>query len=345
MATVVDASGATALHVAVREDSTLPRGKAKQLVQVLLDHRVDIDVLSNDGYAPLHEAAASTAMTELLLDNGANPRIQNPTNGIQPIHMAARQGVPDVCHLLISAGIDVNAISNDGLTPLHEAAQHAQAEVIELLVAHGAACMAQDKQHKTPLSTALTTQWLDGWPFANANSEEKLVATVSALLSHGAGTRKKKQAWPELTEAAFSSHAAVVKLLLDKGAPASSEALNAAAQRGCVEVMQLLIGRRGDARQPKTSEPNALHLAARFGHTDVIRILIENGAGPSGTVHSLSACHDMCASVLFLHSPQCLMVTGCLCLSVCHQMYACMLPRCHRACSQAHSCCLLTTAC
>ena len=282
------------MHVAVREE-------AKRAFKVLVDHGADINILSADGYAPLHEAAASTSMTELLVDHGANPQIENPNNGIQPLHMAARRGEADVCNLLISAGADVNAASTDGLTPVHEAAQHAQAEIIELLVAAGAACMAEDKQHRTPLSAALTTSY---GPAARPASlaDDKLVATVSALLSHGAGTRKKKQAWPELAEAASAGHAAVVQLLLDKGAPADTDALIAAARYGRPEVVELLLKWRGNAKQAPSHDPTALHVAARYGHTEVVQLLIDYGAATTGKSPRL---HAAVESVYMLLSCRC----------------------------------------
>lgn len=257
------------------------RGDAKRALKVLMDHGADINVLSADGYAPLHEAAASASWTDLLVDHGADPKLENPNNGCQPLHLAARLGKADVCNLLISAGADINAASKDGLTPLHEAAQHAQAEIIEVLIAAGAACMAEDKQHKTPLSAALTTTY---GPAARPASfaDDKLVATVSALLSHGAGTRKGKQAWPELAEAASAGHAAVVQLLINKGAPASSEALAAAARCGRLEVVELLLKRGAKAQAASSEQPGALHVAARYGHAQIVHLLIDHGASTTG---------------------------------------------------------------
>ena len=246
-----------------------------------MDHGADINILSADGYSPLHEAAASASWTELLVDNNADPKLENPNNGCQPLHLAARAGKADVCNLLISAGADINAASKDGLTPLHEAAQHAQAEIIEVLIGAGAACMAEDKQHKTPLSAALTTTY---GPAARPASfaDDKLVATVSALLSHGAGTRKKKQAWPELAEAASAGHAAVVQLLINKGAPASSEALVEAARFGRLEVVELLLKRGAKAQAASSEQPGPLHVAARYGHAQIVHLLIDHGASMTG---------------------------------------------------------------
>lgn len=183
---------------------------------------------------------------------------------------------------MISAGADINAASKDGLTPLHQAAQHAQAEIIEVLIAAGAACMAEDKQHKTPLSAALTTTYGPAAARPTSFADDKLVATVSALLSDGAGTRKKKQAWPELAEAASAGHAAVVQLLINKGAPASSEALAAAARGNRLEVVELLLKRGAKTQAASSEQPALLHVAARHGHAQIVHLLIDYGASMTG---------------------------------------------------------------
>lgn len=103
-------SGDTALHAAVR-------ARAGSAVQVLLDNNAKVNVPANNGYAPLHEAAEDAVITQLLLENGADPDIKNSLNHLQPLHMAASRLSADVCKLLLSAGADVQASSKHG-TPL-----------------------------------------------------------------------------------------------------------------------------------------------------------------------------------------------------------------------------------
>ncbi|KAL3162656.1 Ankyrin repeat and SOCS box protein 16 [Trebouxia sp. C0009 RCD-2024] len=265
-------TGGTALHAAVKAGAT-------KAIQVLLDNHAYIDLHDRDGYAPLHEAANKPVIAELLLDQGANPKIQNSHNHLQPLHMAARHGSLAVCRLLLSAGADVTAASKDLSTPLHEAGEAAQTEVIQLLVAHGASCLVEDKHHMTPLSTALRKSFASAAP----DAEDKLVESVTVLLSHGNSTRGKGQVWPELEEAALGGHAGVVQLLLDKGAAASDAALTVASQTGHLEVVKLLLRHRSSARQPSGDEPNALHMVARVGHAEVAQLLLENGADAAAT--------------------------------------------------------------
>ncbi|KAL3135088.1 hypothetical protein ABBQ32_008033 [Trebouxia sp. C0010 RCD-2024] len=264
--------GGTALHAAVKAGAT-------KAVEVLLANNACIDLHDRDGYAPLHEAANEPVIAELLLDHGANPEIQNSHNHLQPLHMAARHGSLAVCRLLLSAGADVTAVSKDLSTPLHEAGEAAQTEVIQLLVAHGASCLVEDKHHMTPLSTALRKSFASAAP----DAEDKLVESVTVLLSHDNSTRGKGQAWPELEEAALGGHAGVVQLLLNKGAAASDAALTVASGTGHLEVVKLLLRHRSSAKQALGEEPNALHMAARVGHAEVAELLLEQGADVAAT--------------------------------------------------------------
>lgn len=192
--------------------------------------------------------------------------------------MAARHGSARVCRLLLSAGASVNAASKDGSTPLHEAAEQAHDHILRLLASHGAACTAEDRFHRTPLAMALRTSFASD----AANAGDQLVASVQFLLSHGASTREKGHDWPELAVAALGGHVAVVRLLLEKGAASSDEALTVASQTGHLEVVKLLLHHRDSAKQPPGDAPNALHVAARFGHVDVAVLLLKKGADTAG---------------------------------------------------------------
>lgn len=235
---------------------------------------------ANDGYAPLHEAATHANVAELLLDHRADPKIQNTHNHLQPLHMAARHGSPDVCQLLLSAGADVTAVSKDLSTALHEAAEHARPEVIKLLVSHGASCLVEDKHQRTPLFMALRKSFASYAP----DAEAKLVESVATLLSHGTSTRRKGQVWPELAEAAYGGQTTVVQLLLNKGATASDAALTVASRMGHLQVVKLLLTHRGSAKQALGDEPNALHVAARVGQAEVAELLLEKGADAIGAL-------------------------------------------------------------
>ena len=80
---------------------------------------------------------------------------------VRPLHSAAAGGHTAVCRLLIERGADVNAVQRGSFTPLMAAAQNGDGELIEMLLAAGAdpaartddgrsaADLARDAGHRT----------------------------------------------------------------------------------------------------------------------------------------------------------------------------------------------------
>ena len=204
-------AGQGPLHLAARAG-------AADAANFLLKNGADINLLSESGYAPLHEAAADAKMAELLLSQGAEPQRHDPELGITPLHMAARRGSSEVCQLLLNADVDVdvNAPTKNGATPLHEAAQHGHIQIIDLLVESGGDASIETKDGHTPLRMAICSQYMD------QSDAEKLEDTVAALLEHVADIRPARAAWPELDDAARKGLAGAVSVMIDElGATAS----------------------------------------------------------------------------------------------------------------------------
>ena len=97
-----------------------------EMVQVLLDYRVDVNARSVNGYTPLNYALMGR-----YKDQG-----------------------PGVVRLLLDRGADPNLPKKDGSTPLHRASQLGEIEIVRLLVKHGASVEAQDERGKSPLDVA-----------------------------------------------------------------------------------------------------------------------------------------------------------------------------------------------
>ena len=97
-----------------------------EMVQVLLDYRVDANVRSISGYTPLDYALALRSHN---LD-------------------------PNIFRSLLDHGADPNLRANDGLTPLYRASKYGKVEIVRLLVERGASVEVQDKKGKTPLDVA-----------------------------------------------------------------------------------------------------------------------------------------------------------------------------------------------
>ncbi|KAL1490726.1 hypothetical protein ABEB36_013374 [Hypothenemus hampei] len=100
----------------------------------LEDIRVDSTCFRNN--TPLHRAATNgwLATTELLIKAKANINAKN-YEGRTPLHEAVRY--PDVAHLLIKHGADIDAESNRG-TPLVFAIDHGSLETVCMLLYYNA---------------------------------------------------------------------------------------------------------------------------------------------------------------------------------------------------------------
>ncbi|HCO95235.1 MAG TPA: hypothetical protein DIU00_15005 [Phycisphaerales bacterium] len=169
-----DASGRTALHYAARNGH-------KEIVEVLLEHGVDVNV----GEKYYNGTAAEGAMgqnhkeiVELLISKGADVSALNfalyikdeaqarslieggadvnkqTPYGTTPLHRAVGAGLKKIVELLIDKGADVNAKDNWSWTPLHSAA-YGRKEMVELMIAKGADVNAKDGAGRTPLHYAM----------------------------------------------------------------------------------------------------------------------------------------------------------------------------------------------
>src|SRR5262249_7746240 len=108
------------------------------------------DHKNQDGQTPLH-VSRSKEISQLLLASKANVNAKNET-GSTPLHNAV--GAPDskeLVELLLNKGAEVNAVDNIGQSPLFRAVLALDKQTIELLIAYGADVNAKDSQGKTPL--------------------------------------------------------------------------------------------------------------------------------------------------------------------------------------------------
>ena len=127
--------GMTALHWAAE------RGHA-ELAALLLYAGANVEAVTRIGnYTPLHLAsrAGSAAVATALLDAGADVAARTSNSDVAPIHLASASGNTETIALLLDRGADVNAREGAwGQTPLIFAASLNRVRAIPLLIARGA---------------------------------------------------------------------------------------------------------------------------------------------------------------------------------------------------------------
>jgi len=112
---------------------------------------------STDGFTALGLAAffGHPGCVRMLLAAGADPNAasQNPMR-VAPLHSALAGRHTAIAAALLDAGANVNAIQADGFTPLHEAAQNGDEPAALLLLVAGADPHVARDDGQTPADTA-----------------------------------------------------------------------------------------------------------------------------------------------------------------------------------------------
>uniref|UniRef100_A0A8C2B6X0 Ankyrin 1, erythrocytic b n=1 Tax=Cyprinus carpio TaxID=7962 RepID=A0A8C2B6X0_CYPCA len=286
-----------ALHIAARNDDT-------RTAAVLLQNDPNPDVLSKTGFTPLHIAAhyENLSVAQLLLNRGANVNF-TPKNGITPLHIASRRGNVIMVRLLLDRGAQIDAKTKDELTPLHCAARNGHVRVVEILLDQGAPIQAKTKNGLSPIHMAAQGDHMD---------------CVRQLLQYNAEIDDiTLDHLTPLHVAAHCGHHRMAKVLLDKGAKANARALlntvegtliipadlspfiyfcfkngtclsfvsqddqtplHCAARMGHKELVKLLLEHKANPDSATTAGHTPLHIAAREGHAQTTRILLDGNA-------------------------------------------------------------------
>lgn len=215
---------------------------------------------------------------------------QAQPDGTTPVLWAVNRGELEVLEALLERKADPNAANEFGVTPLAEAARVNDARMVKMLLDAGAKVDSANPDGETALMLAIK----------NGNLE-----VAEMLINAGANvnTIEKFHNQTPLIYAAAGGHAAIVKLLLSKGADVTPRALYSdwpsqitseprtqyrsvggltallyAARSGCYECVEELIAAGADVNLPTPEGITPLMIALDNGHNDVAKLLMEKGA-------------------------------------------------------------------
>jgi ankyrin repeat protein len=212
----------------------------------------------------------------------------------------------DVAAFLIRAGADVNAVTSDGFSALAAAARSNSVSTVQLLLEHGADIAAVDALGKNALFEAayagavhmmeflvqrglsITAVDRTGTTLLMKAVNQRHKAAAEWLLQHGAAVNTVDHGgYTALYRASSSSceDAAMIELLLANGADVhiraadnSRTALDAAAIKGHLKTVKLLVAAGCDVNSADSSGMTSLHLALERHHSEVVQLLLEHGA-------------------------------------------------------------------
>lgn len=246
------------------------QGDVEQL-RVLLDAGGDPNAPeTEEHWPPLHEAAYHDHVeaARLLLDAGADMYLQNK-GGETPLCMAIQQGSMGVFRLLVERGCQFDSEREKADWLLTQSAGHGHLELVRWLLDQGVDVNITNDSG----CTALT--------YAAKGSHREVVEELiraGADVNHRDNDTETVLMWA----ADHAGNAAVLRILLQAGADVNARndsegtALSWTVwskEQGDAEMAATLLEAGADANSSRT-----LILAAYYGFTDVVRLLLKYGA-------------------------------------------------------------------
>ncbi|MFW3171099.1 ankyrin repeat domain-containing protein [Geodermatophilus sp. CPCC 206100] len=208
-----------------------------------------------------------------------SPRLLSATveragqGGWTPLHVAVAEGHTEIVRVLVEAGADPAARTEQDRTPLHTALEHSP-DLVAVLRGLGAPVDAPSAAYLDDVDQ-LTAQLDDGAPLSDPVTGVDL-----------------------LTWAAAGGAIGTARALLDRGADADGGALHAAATAARLELVRLLVDAGADVnrRDPDTGRA-PLHAAVAAGvdgdAPEVVRVLLAAGADVNATTSDGASALDI----------------------------------------------------
>lgn len=307
------------------------------------------DSLDNGGATPLMAAVESgnTEVTVVLLQHGASPLTADPQGGPSPFHVACLQGrlevvrvvvehcgggvlsqkdgmgktplhycamaVGDKCdvlsYMLSTEEVKVDEVDPSGQTPLHDAVALGNLVALRMLMAHEASPLTRNHQLQNVLHLAV------------ANDQFNMLKHLLQL----PGVPGLRVELDSMGDTPF--HLAIkedmvgfCRVMLECGPledirdANGNHTLHMVAARGNVRLLGKLMVKYpsylNTLNDINKHGESPLHLAAKGGHVDCVRLLLNRGATPrwchAGKIALFHACshgHLACVKVLLDHFP------------------------------------------
>lgn len=273
----------TGLHLAVRLGNP-------DIVKILLRYQKELDrTLDAEKIEGAHLRASL---------------VKSNLNGATALHLAVHYQHLEIVELLIDAGANVNARTKTNWTPLHFAAHNGDREIAETLLLNGAKTNILSDTKKTSLLIAIEKKnedvasilliaidqdlaEADRCTLLLASILNKLNKTTLALLTKRTNVNFQTSFGSPLHLAVELGELEAVKMLLEFGAnpncesgPSKCTPVQLAVIRGDNLILSELLAHKGDFKQ-KHNGFTTLKLAARFGYSKIVEMLIKNGLDPN----------------------------------------------------------------
>lgn len=312
----VNAEGLTPLYIAAQNGHTDVVRALLAGAQATKQH-VNIDAADNDGCTPLcmgAENGHADVVLVLIMEGHADVNAVN-TEGLTLLYVAAQHGHATVVNYLLTHGARPNATTNEGFTALHTAAECGHEEVVRTLITEGKANIdAVSKEGVTALQIAVhhgrhaiirllaqndhvDARGINGWTALHYAVDNRDIAAIELLRQYGASPMIQnndhktplQMIMANGSTVSFSSRTKIIKLLLkdfDSIKQSSQEnqlLLFEAIENGDTSMIECLIDAGINLGMRDEHGRSALYLAASYGFTRIVQLLLKAGADPNAT--------------------------------------------------------------
>ncbi|CAH8500013.1 unnamed protein product [Dicrocoelium dendriticum] len=299
---IPDHNGTQPLHLAALHNEA-------GIFRQLLNKNANIYVEDHCGCLPIHYACSSgnLGLVEMLcgrLESNETVSMLNKKNREleTPLHWAVTYGNIQITDYCIKMGADIESKTKSGETCLHKAARCGNLELVMLLLDHGAVLDAEDELAQTPIHKAAEHNGAEVLRYLlkreidtevqDCNSYTPLLLCASnghidaaeVLIEAGANIFAQEAEGKNFVHLCVEENRLqFLKLFL--GRPTADSVvhvadifdrtpLHTAAEKGCVDILQLLIehGAAIDAKDDRGR--TTLHYAAEYGHLQIATCLL-----------------------------------------------------------------------
>jgi ankyrin repeat protein len=268
----------------------------------------DVQATGPDGTTALHWAAHrnNLEVADLLLTAGAVATAAN-RYGVRPLTLAAENGSAALIERLLAAGADANGMAPGGETALLTASRTGNVDAIRVLLAHGADPQAREElRGQTPLM----------WAAVHGNA-----AAITALVAAGAEVHARSMTPPKLRRQRYGYPPPVTVKTGSRGTAAPTPVVQGyqlqhgdataafgaltpvafAARRGHIDALRALLDAGADVNDtaeviPANGQTPILTLAIANGHYEAAAFLLERGADPNLMDNGWTALHQLARS-------------------------------------------------
>ncbi|XP_078261911.1 ankyrin repeat and SOCS box protein 3 [Rhinoraja longicauda] len=293
-----------------------------ELLKALIKKGHSLDITDNRGWYPIHEAASHTTLKclRLLVHKASRTSgVELKTyEGETALHLAAKHGHLKIAKILLQAGANPNAVTNENVTPLFLAAEKGHIAIIRTLlknearingahsaclwsVVHQAAYQGHLDVLKFLLEKGADKESKDDYgitPLFLAAQYGKL-ESLRTLIQYGSNVNC--QAYDKATPlfiAAQEGHVECVEVLLSHGVNANLYCneddwqlpIHAAAQMGRVKVLEFLIPITDRICDKGTDKMSPVYSAVYGGQQECLKMLLQSGYSPDAQECPLYEC-------------------------------------------------------